>query len=162
MDRNSSGLAAGGATFRTVEATYDYTGESGTQDRDGWRDPGWAKAARDYHRARAGRRSVVEIDPERLGRLRRLLGDDISVDRAWRELNEAGGRPAPQSTADALLYQLRTHGLAAFHDPSCRCRLADLSVEQLREVMAALIRVRARFTGVTDELLIALDRIRRS
>jgi hypothetical protein len=103
----------------------------------------------------------VEIQPERLARFRQLLGDNTSLDRVWRELNERGDRPAPQATFDALLYELRTLGLAAFKNPSCRRRLADLSDPLLRELLAALIRTRARYPAITDELLIALDEIRR-
>jgi hypothetical protein len=68
---------------------------------------------------------------------------------------------APQSTLDALNYELRSHGLAALEHPNCRHRLTEVSPEQLRELMTALIRVRAECAAVTDELLIALDRIRR-
>jgi hypothetical protein len=77
----------------------------------------------------------------------------------WRELNDPSARPTPQTTVSALLYQLRVDGLGAH--PNCRHRLAELSTEQLRELMAALIRTRPRFAAVTDELLIALDRIGR-
>jgi hypothetical protein len=90
-----------------------------------------------------------------------LLANDVSLDRAWRELNERNGRPAPQVTLDALLYELRTEGLAALENPSCRRRLADLSDGQLRDLMAALIRARTNCAAVTDELLVALDEIRR-
>jgi hypothetical protein len=103
----------------------------------------------------------VEIQPERLARFRQLLGDNTSLDRVWRELNERGDRPAPQATFDALLYELRTLGVAAFKNPSCRRRFADLSDPQVRELLAALIRTRARYPAITDELLIALDEIRR-
>lgn len=122
-----------------------------------WSDPGWGAAAVEYRRALRHRHRMVE--PQRLAQLHRLMADDISLDRAWREINNPGA--TPQTTADALLYQLRTGGLAAFECPSCRRRLADLSAEQLREVIAALIRVRPRCAAVTDELLIALDEIRR-
>jgi hypothetical protein len=129
--------------------------------QEAWNDPGWRQAAADYHRARGQRTLVVEIEPERLARLRRLMADDISLDRVWREINDPGPRPTTQSTVNALLYQLRMDGLAAFEHPNCRRRLAQLSAEQLRELIAALIRVRAKSAIVTDELLIALDRIRR-
>ena len=42
-----------------------------------------------------------------------------------------------------------------------KATLAELSTEQLRELMAALIRARPRCAAATDELLIALDRIGR-
>ena len=121
----------------------------------------WRQTAADYHHERGRRTLVVEIDPERLARQRRLMADDISLDRVWRELNDSGARPIPQTTVNALLYQLRMDGLAAFEHPNCRRRLAELSTEQLRELMAALIRLRPNCAAVTDELLIALDRIGR-
>src|SRR5262245_28831698 len=47
--------------------------------------PSWREAAAEYHRDRSGR-LAVEIEPKRLARLRRLMADDISIDRAWHEL----------------------------------------------------------------------------
>jgi hypothetical protein len=128
---------------------------------DHWSDQGWRNAARQYHVARAGRLLVTEIEPQRLARLRKLLANDISLDRAWRELNERDDQPAPQVTLDALNYELRLDGLAALEKPNCRRRLADLSDGQLRELIAALIRARTRCAAITDELLIMLDEIRR-
>jgi hypothetical protein len=126
-----------------------------------WLNPAWREAARQYQTARGRRTLVTEMPPHRLSRLRELLADEISLDRAWRELNDDGNQPAPQVTLDALIYELRTLGVAAFKNPSCRRRLADLSDLQLRELLAALIRTRARYPAITDELLIALDEIRR-
>jgi hypothetical protein len=126
-----------------------------------WSNPGWREAARHYHAARGRRLLLTEIQGEQIARFRRLLSDNTSLDRVWRELNEHRDRPAPQATFDALLYELRTLGIAVLKNPSCRRRLADLSDPQLREVLAALIRTRARYPAITDELLIALDEIRR-
>jgi hypothetical protein len=67
---------------------------------------------------------------------------------------------AAQSTFDALHYELRSWGLAALEHPNCRHRLVELSPEQLRALMVELIRIRSKFTLVTDELLIALDKMR--
>ena len=142
-------------------AAAEHVGNQKTRPGDYWSDPGWRKAARQYHVARAGRLLITEIEPQRLTRLRELLANDVSLDRAWRELNERSGRPAPQVTLVALLYVLRREGLAALENPSCRRRLADLSDDQLREVLAALIRARTNCAAVTDELLVALDEIRR-
>jgi hypothetical protein len=106
-----------------------------------------------------------QADPDDLAPLQppnsELLADEISLDRAWRELNDDGNQPAPQVTLDALIYELRMDGLAALEKPNCRRRLADLSDGQLRELIAALIRARTRCAAITDELLITLDEIRR-
>lgn len=48
----------------------------------------WRQAAADYHGARGQRTLVVEIEPERLARLRRLMADDVSLRRAWQELRD--------------------------------------------------------------------------
>jgi hypothetical protein len=148
-------------TFDAALDAGEDPGEQNTRGGDYWSDPGWREAARQYHAARGGRLLVVEIQPERLARFRQLLGDNTSLDRVWRKLNEHGDRPAPQVTFDALIYELRMDGLAALEKPNCRRRLADLSDDQLREVLAALIRARTNCAAVTDELLVALDEIRR-
>jgi len=51
-----------------------------------WDAPSWREAAVEYHKDRRERRLVIEIDAKRLARLRRLLADEISLDRAWHEL----------------------------------------------------------------------------
>jgi hypothetical protein len=124
--------------------------------QDAWSDPGWGEAAADYHRSRGKRTLVVEIEPERLARLRRLIANDISLDRACAELNDPRGRPAPQATIDALVYELRTHGLTALEHPSCLRRLSAVSTVQLRDVIARLIRLRPKYPAVTDDLLLKL------
>jgi hypothetical protein len=130
------------------------------QPGDYWSDPGWRNAARQYHAARGHRTLVNEIQPERLAQLRRLLRNDISLDRVWHELNERGDQPAPQVMLDAVLYQLCKDGIAALENPSCRHRLAKLSDTQLRELIAALIRARTTYPAVADDLLLILDEIR--
>src|ERR1700730_15206456 len=148
-------------TFDAALDAGEDPGEQNTRGGDYWSDPGWRKAARQYHATRAGRLLLAETKPERLAQFRRLMADDISLDRAWRELNDDGDQPAPQVTLDALIYELRIDGLASLEKPNCRRRLADLSDGQLRELIAALIRARTRCAAITDELLITLDEIRR-
>jgi hypothetical protein len=63
---------------------------------------------------------------------------------------------APRFTIEALVYELRTLGLAALAGNNCRRRLAELSTKQLREVIARLINIRPRYPAVTDELLLQL------
>jgi hypothetical protein len=52
-----------------------------------WDAPCWCQAAAEYHRDRPGR-LAVEIEPKRLARLRRLMADDVSLERAWHELRD--------------------------------------------------------------------------
>jgi hypothetical protein len=63
---------------------------------------------------------------------------------------------AAQSTCDALLYELRTHGVERLAEPNCRQRLAELSTDQVRELIAALLRIRSKHPAITDELLLQL------
>jgi hypothetical protein len=53
-----------------------------------WDGPSWRDAAVEYHRDRPGR-LAVEIELKRLARLRRLMVDDMSIDRAWHELRDS-------------------------------------------------------------------------
>ena len=104
---------------------------------DAWAAPGWREAALDYHKHRGGRVSIASYAPEHLARLRRLLDDDVSLDRAWHELND---RPsgAAASTVEALVFGLRD-GLAALpKNPERLRRLSELNAEQLKAVCRRL------------------------
>lgn len=68
----------------------------------------------------------------RIARLRRLLDDDVSLDRAWRELNDRPQRAA-ESTVEALMYSLRS-GISALARADTVRRLSELSDTQMREV----------------------------
>ena len=70
-------------------------------------------------------------DP-RLEKLRRLMVDDVSLERAWEELNKPTDHAAA-STVEALVYQLRRGG-AELSNPNARRRLLELSEQQLHEV----------------------------
>jgi hypothetical protein len=45
----------------------------------------WREAAIEYHRDHPGR-LTVKIEPKRLARLRRLMADGVSLERAWQEI----------------------------------------------------------------------------
>src|SRR5437660_2236030 len=51
-----------------------------------WDGPSWRASAKDYYEQFASRRTSETISPERLARLRRLMADDSSIDRAWHKL----------------------------------------------------------------------------
>jgi hypothetical protein len=82
-------------------------------------------------------KSVVS-EPERLRRLRRLMADNASLERAYYELVE--NRPTPQTTVEALILGLRERGAAALNEPAVRQRLFALDDQQLREVCGRLQR----------------------
>jgi hypothetical protein len=54
-------------------------------------------------------------------RARRLLADDVWLDRLWRELNE--GHPTPSATVEAIWLAVRERGLATLHEPDTKARL---------------------------------------
>jgi hypothetical protein len=68
-------------------------------------------------------------------------------------LPQSTAKRAPQSTYEALLWELREYGLAQLAKQNCRERLAGLSTDQLRELIAALMRLRSRYLTISEELL---------
>src|SRR5262245_54023386 len=85
-----------------------------------WDAPSWREAAVEYHRDRPGR-LADEIEPKRLARLRRLMPDDISLERAWHELRDM--RPTPAVTVDAINLAVRERGVKAIEEPHNQERL---------------------------------------
>jgi hypothetical protein len=94
--------------------------------------------------------------PAQLARLHQLMPDDVLLDRAWTELNGRQRLEAPQATIEALVYEARTDGLAALEHPNCLGRLSDTSTAQLRDLIARLIRLRPKYSAITDDLLLKL------
>jgi hypothetical protein len=69
---------------------------------------------------------------------------------------------APETTFEAVMYELRTYGAVALRRSSCRRRLSGLSSGQLDKAIAALVRLRGRdcCPGIDDRLFLALDGLR--
>jgi len=61
-----------------------------------------------------------------------------------------------RSTVEALMYELRTYGIAAIAGPSCQRRLSELSPDRVREVIERLDRLRPKYPAISDNLLLAL------
>jgi hypothetical protein len=77
-------------------------------------------------------------DRLRLERLRRLLADDVSLERAWREVNTAHIRGrAADSAVEALMFSLRS-GIGALTDPKTVRQLCELSDAQTRQIAVRL------------------------
>jgi transposase len=75
-----------------------------------------------------------------LDKLRRLLQDDVSLERAYAELNRRDCAAA--MTVEALVWSLRERGLNALQEPATKRRLSQLNDEQLVEVGNRLQRFR--------------------
>ena len=73
--------------------------------------------------------------------------------QAQREPDPRQYHGAPQTTYDALLFELSRHGVSRLSELNCRRRLSDLSTAQVRELIAALLRLRSKHPAITDELV---------
>ena len=67
-------------------------------------------------------------------RARRLLSDDVSIERAWNEINNPHSRPTPQSTVEAILHCVRERGIATLDEPKNIERLRGCDVTALAEI----------------------------
>jgi hypothetical protein len=99
-----------------------------------------------------------QLESAEILRARRLLDENVSLERAWSETQASRGRAAA-STVEALLYSLRTGG-AALACPHARRRLAELAEAQLHEVSARLQtfqpKIARAWTPVEVELLVVI------
>ena len=80
-------------------------------------------------------KAAARFQDPRLARSRRLLEDDVSLERAQHEIMRA--RPAPETFVEALMYSLR-RGIEAIIEPDNQRRLAELSEDQLLAVCQRL------------------------
>ncbi len=66
---------------------------------------------------------------------------------------------AAPTTVEALMYELRTEGLAALKAPNCQSRIMGLSKRQLTDVLRRLLAIRDKpyCPGITDELLLYIE-----
>jgi hypothetical protein len=63
---------------------------------------------------------------------------------------------ASDSTVEAVMYALREYGTDALHRGSTRQRLAELSNRQIEAVIARLVRIRSKYSTVSERLLLVL------
>ena len=63
---------------------------------------------------------------------------------------------AAQSTVDALMYELREHGVDRLNKADTRRRVADLSATQVRQIIERLKKLQPQYPNITEELLEAL------
>jgi hypothetical protein len=103
---------------------------------DPWAAPGWREAL-DYHKVRGRRASIRPYAPEKVARLRGLMADSVSLERAWHELNRRASGAAA-STVEALMFGLCDGLVALSKNPDRLRRLSELNAEQLRAVCERL------------------------
>jgi len=79
----------------------------------------------------ADEKQRCKLPDPRLERLRRLMDDDVSIERAWHKINP--NDRAAASTVEALMFSLRD-GIHALTAPATLGRLSKLDERQLSEV----------------------------
>jgi hypothetical protein len=78
---------------------------------EAWSTPSWREAAVEYHKDRSNRASVTPYMADELARPRGLMANDVSLDRAYAELNKRAPGDVPIATLQAAEY------LAQQNDP---------------------------------------------
>jgi hypothetical protein len=82
--------------------------------------------------------------------LQRIIDASIAKRR-----KEFGAAP---STVEAVMYELRTYGIAAMAGQNCKRRLSELSPDQLVEVIGRLMNLRPKYPAITDQLIYVLGK----
>jgi hypothetical protein len=100
----------------------------------------------------APRKTHGQEDDTKLKFLRRRLRDDVSLERAWHELDDRRGKEAAAATVEALMFSLRERGVAALAEPQTRRRLGELSEAQLHEVCTRLQNLKIARTWADAEI----------
>jgi hypothetical protein len=115
------------------------------EGHDEWEREGWTRAAQNYREQRGSRPFLVEYTPQELARLRALLDNSVSLERAYAEINARhfAGRAA-ESTVEALMLGLRERGTSALAEPATRQRLRQLNAGQIDELGDRLQRLSSR------------------
>jgi hypothetical protein len=105
-------------------------------------NPNWCRICRGADAKLAEERKAGRhVESADILRMRRLLSEDVSLERMWTEINDWRNRPTPQVTVEAIMYCVRTRGPAALKEPAnierlTRCDAAALA--QIDKRMAKL------------------------
>src|SRR5215467_828042 len=76
---------------------------------------------------KADRKAAARPRDHRLERLRRLLEDEVSLERAWHELNDVRNRSTPKATIDAVWWAICERGMGALAEPRIADRIANFN-----------------------------------
>jgi hypothetical protein len=76
------------------------------------------------------------------------------IDASLRKRRKEFG--AAPSTIEAIMFELRSYGMAALAGANCQRRLAELSPDQLVEVIQRLMSLRPKYPAITDQLIFIL------
>jgi hypothetical protein len=94
----------------------------------------------------ADRKAAAGKKNPKLERLRELMADDVSFERAWHELRDR--RPTPEMTIEAVKQAVRDRGVAALSEPSTRDRLLKCDIDARKRFDLWLTDFKARIAAV--------------
>ena len=97
--------------------------------------PGWRDAAVDYHKDRGLRVSVTSYTADELARLRELMADNVTLERAWHETHPADRAAA--STVEALMLALGERDTKALAEPKVQVAFLSLARSKSRRLPLA-------------------------
>jgi hypothetical protein len=93
----------------------------------------------------ADRKAATRKKNPKLERLRELMADDVSLERAWHELRDQ--RPTPEMTIEAVKQAVRSCGMAALSEPSTRDRLQKCDADARKRFDLWLTDFKARIAA---------------
>jgi hypothetical protein len=70
--------------------------------------------------------------------------DVLSLDALWNALNDPARHATPQSTIEAILFCVRSRGLAALKEPDNQERLSRCDAAAKQQIKAAIARMREK------------------
>jgi hypothetical protein len=86
---------------------------------------------------------------------------EMSLSGLWDVLNDPRRFATPQSVVEAVAYMLRTCGMRRLNDSWLTNRLANFSDAQIKELVAALGRMRPKYPAITDQLIAEMAKLLR-
>ena len=70
--------------------------------------------------------------------------NQMSLGALWNAINDLRRYPTPQSTIDAIIYYVRTRGIAALEEPNIKERLATCDAAAMKQIGERIERMRAK------------------
>jgi len=113
-------------------------------------------------KAEAARQRAAERRAEIRGREDEAIAQHNREHGPWTDLPKPPTPPEPRprkaaaSTIETIVFTLRERGVDGLREAATQSRITECSPEQLAAIVKRLVKVRARYPVITDELLAAL------
>jgi hypothetical protein len=92
------------------------------------------------------RKAGRQLESADILRVRRLLADDVSLERMWAELNDRRNHSTPAVTVEAILYCVCQRGLVALKEPANVERLARCDAAAKAQIDKRIERLKLKET----------------